>query len=75
MTEFNLPINDSERAQLLRVLKNSLGETRVEVHHTHTPGYRESVKHEEDVIRGLLQKLENGPTDVAIRGSLSKQGR
>ena len=75
MAEFNLSLNDQERAELLRVLKNSLGETRVEVHHTHTPGYRESVKHEEEVIRGLLQKLENSPTDLAIRGSLSKQGR
>jgi hypothetical protein len=58
MAEFNLPINEQERAELLRVLKSSLGETRVEVHHTHTPGYRESVKQEEEVIRGLLRKIQ-----------------
>jgi hypothetical protein len=58
MAQFNLLINAQEREELLRVLKNSLGETRVEVHHTHTPGYRESVKHEEEVIRGLLQKIQ-----------------
>jgi len=58
MAEFNLLINEQERAELLRVLKSSLGETRVEVHHTHTPGYRENVKHEEEVIRSLLQKVQ-----------------
>ena len=58
MAEFNLLINEQERAELLRVLKNSLGETRVEVHHTHTPAYRESVKEEEEVIRGLLEKIQ-----------------
>lgn len=62
MAEFNLLINEQERAELLRVLRNSLGETRVEVHHTHTPGYRESVKHEEEVIRGLLEKLQGQTT-------------
>lgn len=58
MAEFNLLINEQERAELLRVLKSSLGETRVEVHHTHTPGYRENVQHEEEVIRGLLKKIQ-----------------
>jgi hypothetical protein len=58
MAEFNLPLSDQERTELLRILKNYLGETRVEVHHTHTPGYRENVKHEEEVIRGLLEKLQ-----------------
>ncbi|HLJ93398.1 MAG TPA: hypothetical protein VKU02_09440 [Gemmataceae bacterium] len=58
MAEFNLIINEQERTELLRVLKNSLGETRVEVHHTHTPGYRESVQHEEEVLRGLLEKIQ-----------------
>jgi hypothetical protein len=58
MAEFNLLLNAQEREELLRVLKSSLGETRVEVHHTHTPGYRENVKQEEEVIRGLLQKLQ-----------------
>ena len=58
MAEFNLMINDQERAELLRVLKTSLGETRVEVHRTHTPGFREDVQQEEAVIRSLLQKIE-----------------
>ena len=57
MAQFNLVINDQERAELVSLLKNSLGETRVEVRRTDTPGFRENVKHEEEVIRGLLEKL------------------
>jgi hypothetical protein len=59
MAEFNLMINEQERSELLRILRDYLGQTRVEVHHTHTPGYRENVKHEEEVIRGLLQRLQS----------------
>lgn len=71
MAEFNLLINEQERAELLRLLRNSLGETRVEVHHTHTPDYRESVKHEEEVIRGLLEKLGGQATlGPAARGGV-----
>ena len=58
MGEFNLVITEQEREELLRLLKSSLGETRVEVHRTHTPGFREDVKHEEQVIRTLLEKVE-----------------
>ena len=58
MAEFNLVLNEQERAELLRILKNYLGETRVEVHHTHTPAYRENVQREENVIRGLLERLQ-----------------
>lgn len=69
MAEFNLTLNEQERTELLRLLKNSLGETRVEVHHTHTPGYRESVKHEEDTIRGLLQKVQDLNMGLVTTGS------
>jgi hypothetical protein len=58
MAEFDLKINDQERTELLRLLTSSLGETRVEVHRTHSPDYRETVKHEEEVIRHLLEKIE-----------------
>jgi hypothetical protein len=61
MVEQNLVINEQERSELMRILRNSLADTRVEVHHTHTPGYREEVKHEEEVIRGLLKKIEGIP--------------
>ena len=60
MAEFNLLITEQERAELLRLLKTSLGDTRVEVRRTYTPGYREDVKHEENVIRSLLEKVRGG---------------
>jgi hypothetical protein len=69
MAEFNLMFTEQERMELLRILKNYLGETRVEVHHTHTPGYRENVKHEEETIRSLLQKLQELEVRLAPSGS------
>jgi hypothetical protein len=57
MAEFTLTLNEQERAVLERLLNQSLGDTRVEVHHTHTPGYREEVLREENLIRGLLAKV------------------
>ncbi len=60
MAEFTLTLNSQERAELLRLLENSLKETRVEVHRTHTPGFRENVQLEEQVLRGLLDKVRYG---------------
>jgi hypothetical protein len=57
MAEFNLTLSDEERTQLFYLVQHALGETRVEVHRTHTPGYRETVQHEESVLRRLLDKL------------------
>ena len=67
MAEFNLMINEQERGELLRLLKSSLGETRVEVHRTHTPGFRENVKKEEEVIRRLLDKIQALSTNPGDR--------
>jgi hypothetical protein len=58
MPDTTLVLNEQERAELLMLLKYSLGEVRSEVHRTHTPGYREDVQAEEAVLRGLLKKLE-----------------
>ena len=42
----------------MTLLERALGETRVEVHRTHTPGFRDQVLHQEAVIRRLLEKLQ-----------------
>jgi hypothetical protein len=34
-----------------------LGETRVEVHRTHTPEFREQVQRREAILRRLIEKL------------------
>lgn len=58
MPEFTLTLTEAERAELLRLLEQSFKDTRVEVHRTHTPGYRESVQLEEATLRGLIDKLK-----------------
>ncbi len=52
-----LMISEEERAELLRLLEQLLGETRVEIHRTHTPDYRAMVISQESLLRGLLAKL------------------
>jgi hypothetical protein len=58
MADFHLPLNAQEKDYLAGLLKTMLTETRVEVHRTHTPGFREKVIAEEDLVRGLLTKLQ-----------------
>jgi hypothetical protein len=55
--ELTLTVSAEEQAELLRLLEQALGDTRVEVHHTHTPDYRDHVLHQERLIRGLLDKV------------------
>jgi hypothetical protein len=56
-TTRELLIDEQERALMLGLLDQALGETRVEAHRTHTPTYREDVLHHEEVIRRLIAKL------------------
>jgi hypothetical protein len=58
MAEFHLVLNEQEKAYLERILKSALGETRVEVHRTHTPDYRQQVLGEEELVRQLLAKVQ-----------------
>jgi hypothetical protein len=63
MTEVPLTLTAEERAFLLRLLEAVLGETRVEVHHTHfSPEFREQVLREEKMVRGLLEKVRQRPS-------------
>ena len=62
MAETQLLLTAEEKDLLVRLLKKELGETRVEVHRTHfSPEYREQVKEEEALLRGLLGKLRPVP--------------
>ena len=49
--------DEEERAELLHLIEQTLSETRVEVHRTHTPDYRAQVIHREELLRRLVQKL------------------
>ena len=70
MAEFNLMLNEQERTELLRLLKNTLREHRV----CRGPSYAYSRiprkrQHEEDTIRGLLQKVQDLNTGLVTTGS------
>ncbi len=53
-----LLISEEERTELVRLLEQVMGETRVEIHRTHTPDYRTRVIGQESLLRGLLAKLQ-----------------
>ena len=71
MAEHPLVLSDEEQQYLITHLKSALEETRVESHHTRTSAYREQVRREEALLRGLLAKLEvavpaRPPESVAV---------
>ena len=51
-------ISEEERLEMVRLLEQVLGETRVEIHRTHTPDYRARVIGQESLLRGLLAKFQ-----------------
>jgi hypothetical protein len=57
MAEFNLTLTDEERAELLRLLTQSLNQTRVEVHRTDALSYKAMLEKEESVLERLLEKV------------------
>jgi hypothetical protein len=52
-----LALDEEERAVLLGLLEQALGETRVEVHRTHTPEYRMQVQHRERLLAKVIEKI------------------
>lgn len=58
LTGTQITLTREEKDYLGRILQNAMGETRVEVHRTHSPRFREQVLDEEKLVRGLLSKLE-----------------
>ncbi len=55
----HLTLDQAELAELLRLLEQTVGETRVEVHRTHTPEFRAGVQHEEGILKSILVKAQN----------------
>ena len=58
MSGIQLTLTADEREYLIQLLTYKLPETRVEERHTDSREYREYVVHKEDVIQGLLVKLQ-----------------
>lgn len=59
MSSFTLTLDEREREELMMVLNAWLKDIRVEVHRTHTPGFRENVQQEEAMVRRLLDKVRD----------------
>jgi hypothetical protein len=57
-------LTSDERKALLALLREALGEKRVEVHHTHTPDFRTRVMGEESILRSLIEKVERCRPDT-----------
>jgi hypothetical protein len=52
-----LRLDEEERAVLQRLLEQALGETRVEVHRTHTPDFRMQVQHRKELLAKMVKKI------------------
>jgi hypothetical protein len=58
----HLLLSAAETEMVLHLLEATLRETRVEVHHTHTPDYHNHLVEREELIRGLIERLKPEPT-------------
>jgi hypothetical protein len=64
MNTTTLSLNPDELALLLHLLETALDETRVELHRTHfSPSFRQEVKDEAGLLRGLLERLRGAAPD------------
>ena len=59
MIDNSFQLTEEERQYLVTLLETDLGETRVEARHTDTPAYLDRVRHQEVVVRELLDKLRS----------------
>jgi hypothetical protein len=63
LSSHTLTLSGEERDTLLDLLRRALGDTRVEVHRTHTPAFRDLVLGQERVIRAVIERLEQLGSD------------
>ena len=57
MPDYKIALTEAERNALRTLLRTELNDSRVELHHTKTPVFRDQVKRQEELIRDLLGKL------------------
>jgi hypothetical protein len=77
-SSYTLTLSSEERDALLSLLRQALGEARVEAHRTHTPAFRDLVLDQQAVIRILIEKLEGqqpDQTEVSPRISVGIEER
>lgn len=54
---FQLELNEREHQALAEALKSFLSELRTEVSHTDRQAYRQALKDQEDVLKGIMARL------------------
>lgn len=54
---FQLELNEREQQALAEALKSFLSELRTEVSHTDRQAYRQALKDQEDVLKGIMARL------------------
>ncbi len=64
MGEIQLTLTKEEREYLAELLETVLKTTRIEEHRTRTPSYRQHVLERENVIIGLMNKLNTAAVSV-----------
>jgi len=52
-----LELTDEEREFLLRGLKSFLSDLRAQITHTDSPQFKGRLKHDEQTLKGLIEKL------------------
>jgi hypothetical protein len=52
-----IELSDAECKVLTAMISKEIEETRVELHHTKDAEFREFLKEQEDVLKGLLKRL------------------
>jgi hypothetical protein len=58
MPDIQLTLSEDERQYLLQFLNDQVGDTRVEVRRTDSPKFRDRVLAEEQLLQGLIAKLQ-----------------
>jgi len=61
----DIELDEEERQYLIDLLETALGDARVEARHTQTTEYRRRVRHQQDVVRGILQRLDSAQASPA----------
>jgi hypothetical protein len=56
----SLTLDEHEVNEVLGLLDVALRDLRVEIHRTHTPDYRESLKQREALLQQLIEKVGQG---------------
>jgi hypothetical protein len=58
--QHSLALTEEERTHLLEVLSTALRDTRIEVHRTDAPDYREWVERREAILEDVVRRLQDG---------------